>query len=122
MTEHLSNSGRRSLLVSCHPLADSLCNHPVARVKQRFAGHPIEVEHLDLYDSDFAAPLSAAERSGYWPFRPPRQLDAGPCAWGRRLFASFLFASTVIPMGDYTSQNFVVRYVGGFRKGVAPWE
>jgi putative NADPH-quinone reductase len=66
MTESLSNSGRRCLLVSCHPLADSLCNHLVARVKQGFAGHPIEVEHLDLYDSDFAAPLSAAERRGYF--------------------------------------------------------
>jgi putative NADPH-quinone reductase len=66
MTEDLSNSGRRCLLVSCHPLADSLCNHLVARVKQGFAGHGIEVEHLDLYDSDFAAPLSAAERRGYF--------------------------------------------------------
>ncbi len=66
MTESLSNSGRRCLLVSCHPLADSLCNHLVARVKQSFAGHQIEVEHLDLYDSEFAAPLSAAERRGYF--------------------------------------------------------
>ncbi len=66
MTESLSNSGRRCLLVSCHPLADSLCNHLVARVKQSFAGDGFEVEHLDLYDSDFAAPLSAAERRGYF--------------------------------------------------------
>ena len=66
MTENLSNSGRRCLLVSCHPLPDSLCNHLVARVKRSFAGHPIEVEHLDLYDSDFAAPLLAAERRGYF--------------------------------------------------------
>ncbi len=66
MTESLSNSGRRCLLVSCHPLADSLCDHLVARVNQSFAGHPIEVEHLDLYDSNFAAPLSAAERRGYF--------------------------------------------------------
>jgi len=66
MTGSLSNGGRHCLLVSCHPLADSLCNHLVARVNQGFAGHPIEVEHLDLYDSDFAAPLSAAERRGYF--------------------------------------------------------
>ena len=66
MTGSLSNGGRHCLLVSCHPLADSLCNHLVARVNQSFAGHPIEVEHLDLYDSDFAAPLSAAERRGYF--------------------------------------------------------
>ncbi len=66
MTESLSNSGRRCLLVSCHPLADSLCNHLVARVKQTFAGHPIEIEHLDLYQTGFDAPLSAAERTGYF--------------------------------------------------------
>ncbi len=66
MTENRSNSLRRCLLVSCHPLADSLCNHLVARVKQGFAGHPIEVEHVDLYDSGFAAPLTAAERRDYF--------------------------------------------------------
>ena len=65
MTESLSNKERRCLLVSCHPLADSLCNHLVDRVKQSFAGHSIEVEHLDLYDSGFAAPMSAAERRNY---------------------------------------------------------
>lgn len=69
MTESLSKSGRRCLLVSCHPLADSLCNHLVERVKQRFAAHAVEVEHLDLYRTDFAAPLSAAERQSYFTDR-----------------------------------------------------
>ena len=69
MTESLSNSGRRCLLVSCHPLADSLCNHLVERVKRRFAAHAVEIEHLDLYRTDFAAPLSAAERQSYFTGR-----------------------------------------------------
>ena len=66
MTESLSNSGRRCLLVSCHPLADSLCNHLAARVKQAFAGHPVDIEHLDLYQAGFDAPMSAAERGAYF--------------------------------------------------------
>ena len=66
MTENRSDNVRRCLLVSCHPLADSLCNHLVDRVKQGFAGHPIEVEYFDLYDSGFAAPLTAAERRCYF--------------------------------------------------------
>ena len=65
MIESLSKNMRRCLLVSCHPLADSLCNHLVARVKQGLADHPIEIEHLDLYDTNFDARLSAAERIGY---------------------------------------------------------
>ena len=66
MNDSLCDSMRRCLLVSCHPLADSLCNHLVDRVKQNFAGHPIELEHLELYSSDLAAPLSAAERRSYF--------------------------------------------------------
>lgn len=65
MADHVPNEQRRCLLVSCHPLADSLCNHLVTCVKQGFAGHPIEIEHLDLYEAGFAAPLSATERAGY---------------------------------------------------------
>lgn len=66
MTESLSNSARRCLLVSCHPLDDSLCNHLAARVTQAFAGHPVDIEHLDLYRAGFDAPMSAAERSAYF--------------------------------------------------------
>ncbi len=66
MTGGLSNTGRRCLLVSCHPLADSLCNHLATRVEQAFAGHPVEVERLDLYRAGFDAPLTAAERTGYF--------------------------------------------------------
>lgn len=66
MTEGLSNTERRCLLVSCHPLADSLCNHLVARVKRTFADYPVEIEHLDLYQAGFEAPLTAVERAGYF--------------------------------------------------------
>ena len=59
------HAGRYCLLVSCHPLADSLCHHLVARVRQGLTGQGIEIEHLDLYESGFDAPLSAAERRGY---------------------------------------------------------
>lgn len=65
MTEGLSDRTRRCLLVSCHPLADSLCNHLVDHVRQACADTAIEIEHLDLYQSGFVAPLSAAERAGY---------------------------------------------------------
>lgn len=65
MVDTISPEKRRCLLVSCHPLAESLCNHLVAQIKTGFAGHPIEVEHLDLYESGFSAPLSADERRGY---------------------------------------------------------
>lgn len=66
MTERPPETVRHCLLVSCHPLADSLCNHLVERVKQGLAGPALTVEHLDLYDSGFAAPLSAAERQSYF--------------------------------------------------------
>lgn len=60
-----SDNGPHCLLVSCHPLANSLCNHLVDRVKDGFADSRIEIEHLDLYKKGFLAPLSAAEREGY---------------------------------------------------------
>jgi NAD(P)H dehydrogenase (quinone) len=65
MSEGISSGRRHCLIVSCHPLADSLCNHLVSRVSKAFTGADIEIEHLDLYESDFVAPLSAAERQGY---------------------------------------------------------
>lgn len=66
MTESPASGIRHCLLVSCHPLADSLCNHLVDRVKQNFAGQPIEVQHLDVYASEITAPLSVAERQSYF--------------------------------------------------------
>lgn len=66
MTESLGTGGRHCLLVSCHPLAHSLCHHLVDRVKQSLAGHSIEMECLDLYASGFTAPLSVAERHSYF--------------------------------------------------------
>lgn len=69
MTEDRSNSARRCLLVSCHPLEDSLCGHLAGRVARAFDGHPVEIEQLDLYRTDFAAPMSAAERRSYFSDR-----------------------------------------------------
>ena len=71
MTETLSNSPRNCLLVTCHPLADSLCHHLADRVKQGFEGpdlgeNGIEIEHLDLYAAGFKAPLTADERRSYF--------------------------------------------------------
>jgi NAD(P)H dehydrogenase (quinone) len=67
-TESETNSTprRRCLLVSCHPLDDSLCRHLTDRVRRSLEDHAIEIEYLDLYDSGFKAPLSAAERRGYF--------------------------------------------------------
>ena len=65
MSEGLSNGRRHCLVVSCHPLADSLCNHLARRVLQGLADTDLEIEHLDLYESGFTAPLTAAERQGY---------------------------------------------------------
>ena len=41
--------------------------------------------------------------------------DKSPYDRGRRLFKSFMYASTVVLMGDYTSQYVVVRMFGDFR-------
>ena len=69
MTEDRSNSTRRCLLVSCHPLEDSLCGHLAERVARAFEGRPVEIERLDLYRTDFAARMSAAERRSYFSDR-----------------------------------------------------
>lgn len=65
MADNAPNERLRCLLVSCHPLADSLCNHLVGHVKQGLVDQPVDVEHLDLYEAGFSAPLSAKERAGY---------------------------------------------------------
>ncbi len=58
--------GRRCLLVTAHPLADSLCASLAARARQALeaAGHQVIVE--DLYANGFAPALSAAERASYY--------------------------------------------------------
>ena len=65
MSDGLSNDRGHCLVVSCHPLANSLCKHLAARVLRGLADSGLEIEHLDLYESGFTAPLTAAEREGY---------------------------------------------------------
>ena len=54
------------LLVSCHPLKDSLCHHLVDRVEVGLKAHGIVYEHLDLYADEFSASLTVAERESYF--------------------------------------------------------
>ena len=65
MSDGLSNDRGHCLVVSCHPLANSLCKHLAARVLRGLADSGLEIEHLDLYESGFTAHLTAAEREGY---------------------------------------------------------
>lgn len=65
-TETLRNEEANCLLVSCHPLRDSLCHHLVARVEAGLKANGVAYEHLDLYRQGFEAPLSADERGSYF--------------------------------------------------------
>ncbi len=65
-TETLRNEEANCLLVSCHPLEDSLCHHLVARVEAGLKANGVVHEHLDLYRRGFEAPLSASERGSYF--------------------------------------------------------
>ena len=65
-TETLRNEEADCLLVSCHPLEDSLCHHLVARVEAGLRANGVVYEHLDLYKRGFEAPLSAVERGSYF--------------------------------------------------------
>ena len=56
MSDGLSNDRGHCLVVSCHPLANSLCKHLAARVLRGLADSGLEIEHLDLYESGFTAP------------------------------------------------------------------
>ena len=66
MNETLRNEEANCLLVSCHPLQDSLCHHLVARVEAGLKANGVAYEHLDLYRQGFEAPLSASERESYF--------------------------------------------------------
>lgn len=57
------------LLVSCHPLKDSLCHHLVERVEAGLKARGIAYEHLDLYADAFSASLTVAERESYFTDR-----------------------------------------------------
>ncbi len=65
-TETLRNDEPSCLLVSCHPLGDSLCHHLVARVEAGLQDNGVAHEHLDLYRRGFEAALSAEERESYF--------------------------------------------------------
>ena len=65
-TETLRNEETNCLLVSCHPLEDSLCHHLVSRVEAGLKANGVVYEHLDLYKRGFEAPLSADERGSYF--------------------------------------------------------
>jgi len=57
------------VLVSCHPLKDSLCHHLVERVAAGLKAQGIDHEHLDLYADAFSASLTVAERESYFTDR-----------------------------------------------------
>ncbi len=62
----LRNAEPNCLIVSCHPLKDSLCHHLVSRVAAGLEANGVAYEHLDLYDHGFEAALTAAERASYF--------------------------------------------------------
>ena len=53
------------LLVSAHPLADSLCHHLAGVAAAAFERHGWAVETLDLYAAGFDPVLTAVERQAY---------------------------------------------------------
>ncbi|MEZ5613639.1 MAG: NAD(P)H-dependent oxidoreductase [Rhodocyclaceae bacterium] len=56
----------KCLLVTAHPLQDSLCAHLAGRAAQALAAAGHEVVHEDLYAQDFAPALTAGERRSYY--------------------------------------------------------
>ncbi len=56
----------KCLLLTAHPLQDSLCAHLAARAAQALAAAGHEVIHEDLYAQGFAPALTAAERRSYY--------------------------------------------------------
>lgn len=57
---------RTCLVVSCHPLEDSLCRHLTDRAVERLERSALTVERLDLYQSGFAPALTGEERANYY--------------------------------------------------------
>lgn len=56
----------KCLLVTAHPLKDSLCAHLAGRAAQGLAAAGHEVIQEDLYAQDFAPALTADERRSYY--------------------------------------------------------
>ena len=56
----------KCLLVTAHPLKDSLCAHLAERAAQALLAANHEVIREDLYSQDFAPALTAGERRSYY--------------------------------------------------------
>ncbi|MCP4320230.1 MAG: NAD(P)H-dependent oxidoreductase [Hyphomicrobiales bacterium] len=74
MTNTAGNPEGRVLVVSCHPLTDSLCKDLCDHVLLRFDERGADVVHLDLYATGFDPVLSAVERMHY--HKKPYPTDA----------------------------------------------
>ncbi|QND53988.1 NAD(P)H-dependent oxidoreductase [Phyllobacterium sp. 628] len=57
---------KRFLVVSAHPLKDSLCGHLTALVTEQIAASPNTLQFFDLYQRDFDPRLSPEERQSYY--------------------------------------------------------
>lgn len=66
MMKDISEKAQRVLVVSCHPLEESLCGNLTAHVIARCEDASVQLTHLDLYASGFDPVLSASERRGYF--------------------------------------------------------
>lgn len=61
-----SSAGQNCLVVSCHPVTDSLCRHLTDRVVERLERSNCTVVRLDLYQAGFAPGLTQEERENYY--------------------------------------------------------
>lgn len=57
---------KRFVVVSAHPLKESLCGHLTALVAEQIAASPHELQLFDLYQRGFDPRLSPAERQSYY--------------------------------------------------------
>lgn len=57
---------KRFLVVSAHPLKESLCGHLTALVTEQIAASPHELQLFDLYQRGFDPRLSPEERQSYY--------------------------------------------------------
>lgn len=62
----MPSPNRNCLVVTCHPLADSLCQHLADRVIEQLERAECRITRLDLYQSGFSPVLKAEERSSYY--------------------------------------------------------
>lgn len=65
----------RCLIVTAHPLAESLTARLAATVEAEAQGKGWQVTRRDLYADDFDPVLSAAERAGYYATPPATLID-----------------------------------------------